>query len=131
MRKKVLCCCLFVVCSCEKLIKQSNLSLSLSKITTCHSRHFSLSSFLTNKLDRSTVTYTHSLFLSLSLFVAAVAVLVVKSNHYIYINRPRRTPTYLLLVVAVACGSPREPTRLAYSSRFCHLAPDRQGAHAR
>lgn len=29
------------------------LSLSLSKITTCHSRHFSLSSFLTNKLDRS------------------------------------------------------------------------------
>ena len=53
MRKKVLCCCLFVVCSCEKLIKQSNLSLSLSKITTCHSRHFSLSSFLTNKLDRS------------------------------------------------------------------------------
>ena len=28
-------------------------SLSLSKITTCHSRHFSLSSFLTNKLDRS------------------------------------------------------------------------------
>ena len=129
MRKK----CCVVVCSCEKLIKQSNLSLSLSKITTCHSRHFSLSSFLTNKLDRSTVTYTHSLFLSLflSLFVAVVAVLVVKSNHYIYINRPRRTPTYLLLVVAVACGSPREPTRLAYSSRFCHLAPDRQGAHAR
>ena len=58
---------MFVVCSCEKLIKQSNLSLSLSKITTCHSRHFSLSSFQTNKLDRSTVTYTHSLFLSLSL----------------------------------------------------------------
>ena len=49
MRKK----CCVVVCSCEKLIKQSNLSLSLSKITTCHSRHFSLSSFLTNKLDRS------------------------------------------------------------------------------
>lgn len=51
----------------KKLIKI--VSLSLSKITTCHSRHFSLSSFLTNKLDRSFDSLTHTLSLSLSLSI--------------------------------------------------------------